>query len=359
MTQAVTATSDRLGAFHRLLQRLAGRTPDELITTSRRWLAEGEYLEIVQAIVFVALAGRVDMTDEDVALLTATLVEAGEDTAALDDIERTDVDPPPLYGLAPVSPDDLAAHGDAVPYCIDLTMPYDGPGAADDLDRAAIAAVAAQHDGGAMVTALWRAWRFPAIAASWPPPRRIYLVQGGEEALLAARTQEALEVAGETDPQVEAFHDPDELPAFQRTALGFSTLLWTAAPPAPLAVAPLYDTLGLEEQPGFAPDHPLLDGEERDRVLSYLTGSTALLITAAVGPDVMDPAAGDVVPSGFFTDGRWIWTEAVGYYLRVHGLAPDPELLATIRANEYLPPQVDAVVLHRALSLLYAPMAAG
>ncbi|MCM4083464.1 hypothetical protein [Paractinoplanes hotanensis] len=359
MTQAVTASSDRLGAFHRLLLRLAGRTPDELITTCRRWLAEGEDLEIAQAVVFAALVSRVEMTDDDVALLTATLVEAGEDTAGLDDIERTDTDPPPPYGLAPVSPADLAEHGDAVPYCIDLTAPYDGPGAADEFDRAAIAVMAAQHDNGVAVAALWRAWRFPSAAASWPPPRRMYLVQGAEEAQLAARTQAALEAVGETDPQVEAFLDPEELPAFQRTALGFSTLLWTAAPPAPLTVARVYDTVYPESGPLFAPDHPLLEGAERDRVLSYLSGSTPLLITAARSPDVVNPAAGDVVPAGFFTDGRWIWTEAVGYYLDVHGLAPDPGLLAAIRAADHQPPQVDAVVLHRALSILYAPVTAG
>ncbi|MEV4757860.1 hypothetical protein AB0J86_22470 [Micromonospora sp. NPDC049559] len=360
MTQAVEASSKQLAAFHRLLLRLSGRLPDELITSSRRWLAEGEFVEIAQAVLFAALANRVELTEDDVALLSGVLAEAGEDTEPLADIERVDGEPLPPYGVAPVSPDELAEHGDAVPYCIDLTVPYDGPGAADEIDRAAVAALAARPDDRAGATALWRAWRFPSIDAPWPPPRRIYLVQGGDEAglpALASRTQDALEAAGEADPQVEAFLDPDDLPTYQRTALGFSTLLWAAAPPVTPLVARVYDTLDPEAGPGFAADHPRIDGEDRDRVLSYLTGSTPLLITPTRSPDVVDADAGEVVPTGFFTDGRWIWTDAVAYYLRVYGLAPDPDLLDAIRSNDHLPPEVDAVALHRALSALYAPVA--
>ncbi len=359
MSSAVATSVDQLGAFHGLLLRMSGRLPDELITACRRWLAQGEFVEIAQGILFAALAGQVTMTDPDVALLAGTLAEAGEDTEALADIQRAVTEPLPMYGLAPVSPDELAEHGDAVPYSIDLTMAYDGPGALDEIDRAAIAAVAAQSHDAVAVTALWRAWRFPAIDTRWPPPRRVYLVQGGEPTVLpalAARVQEALELAGETDPQVEAFLEPDDLPAYQRTALGFSTLLWTAAPPVVPRVARVYDTFDLEHGPGFAPDHPRLDDEERERVLDYLAQGAPLLIAPTRDPDVVDPAAGAVVPTGFFTDGHWIWTDAAAYYLRVHGLAPDPDLLAAIRGNDYESPDVDVVALHRALATLYAPV---
>ncbi|RKR86733.1 hypothetical protein BDK92_0998 [Micromonospora pisi] len=359
MTQAVDASSDQLAAFHQLLLRMSGRLPDELIAACRRWLAEGEFVEIAQAVVFAVLAGRVPMTDTDALLLADTLTDAGEDSDALAEIERAVVDPQPLYGLAPVSPQELADHGDTVPYSIDLTVPYDGPGAADETDRAAVAAVRAQRDEGAPLRALWRAWRFPAIDTQWPPPRRIYLLQADNEAVLPARAaalQHALELAGESDPQVEAFCDADELPAYQRTALGFSTLLWTAAPAVAPLVARVYDTFDPERGPGFDSAHPLLEGEERDRVLSYLAEGVPLLITPSRSQDVVDPAAGEVVPTGFFTDGRWIWTEAVAYYLRVHRLAPDPDMLDAIRAHDYLPPDVDTVGLHRALSTLYAPL---
>ncbi|MFI6785126.1 hypothetical protein [Micromonospora sp. NPDC050276] len=357
MTTAVGAPSGQSAAFHQLLLRMSGRLPDELITAARRWLSEGEFVDIAQAVVFAALAGRLAMTEADAVLLSDTLAEAGEDTEALAEVERVATDPLPPFGLAPVSPQELAEHGDAVPYSIDLTVPYDGPGAADGTDQVAVTSVAAQLGDGVAATALWRAWRFPAMDTQWPPPRRIYLLQGADEAALpalAARTQDALERAGETDPQVEAFLSPDDLPAYQRTALGFSALLWTAAPPLVPVVARVYDTFDPQRGPGFAPDHPRLDGEERDRVLGYLAEGTPLLITSTHSPDVVDADAGEVVPAGFFTDGRWIWTDAAAYYLRTYGLAPDPDLLDAIRANHYLAPEVDAVAVHRALSVLYA-----
>ncbi|WP_157562767.1 hypothetical protein [Micromonospora chokoriensis] len=362
MTQVVEASTDQVAAFHALLLRMSGRLPDELTTAARRWLAEGEFVEIAQAVLFSALAARLPMTEGDLSLLSATLVEAGEDTEALADIERTDDDPLPPYGVAPVSPDELDEHGSAVPYSIDLTVPYDGPGAADDVDRAAVAAAEAQRNDGVAVAALWRAWRFPAIDAQWPPPRRIYLLQSDDEAAvpaLAVHLQDALEAVGETDPQVEVFVDPDELPAYQRNTLGFSTLLWTATPPIRPLVARVYDMFDAESGPGFASDHPRLDGDERDQILEYLADGTPLLITPTLSPDVVDPAAGEVVPTGFFTDGRWIWADAAVYYLRTYGLAPDPDLVEAIRASHYLPPEVDAVALHRALSVLYAPVDEG
>jgi hypothetical protein len=362
MTQAVEAPSDQVAAFHQLLLRMAGRLPDELIAEARRWLAGGELVEIAQAVVFAALAGRIVVTELDAALLADTLTAAGEDADALADIERSEADPQPLYGLAPVSPEELAEYGDEVPYSIDLTGPYDGPGGADEIDAAAVAVLAAQLADDAPVApaaALWRTWRFPAIDTQWPPPRRMYLVQAeGEAALpgLAAQLQDALDAAGETNPQVEAFLDPDELPAYQRTALGFSALLWTAAPAAPPLIARVFDTFGPDSGPGFDPAHPRLDEDERDRVSSYLDEGVPLLITPSLTPDVVDPARGDVVPTAFRTDGRWIWTDAVAYYLREHRLAPDPDLLDEIRANDYLPPEVSAVALHRALAVLYAPV---
>ncbi|MEU4556219.1 hypothetical protein [Micromonospora violae] len=359
MTQVVEASIDEVAAFHALLLRMSGRLPDELTTAARRWLAEGEFVEIAQAVLFAALASRLPMTEGDLSLLSATLVAAGEDTEALADIERTDDDPLPPYGVAPVSPDELAEHGAAVPYSIDLTVPYDGPGAADDVDRAAIDAVEAQRTEGAAVIALWRAWRFPAIDAQWPPPRRIYLLQSDDEAAvpaMAVHVQDALEAVGETDPQVEVFVDPDELPAYQRNTLGFSTLLWTADPPVTPLVARVYDTFDPEDGPAFAPDHPRLEGDERDQILEYLADGAPLLITPTRSRDVVDPAAGEVVPTGFFTDGHWIWTDAAAYYLRTYGLAPDPDLLDAIRTNHYVAPEVDVVALHRALSTLYAPV---
>ncbi|MFC3499547.1 hypothetical protein ACFOOK_00840 [Micromonospora krabiensis] len=352
-TQAGEVPQEQLTvAFHHLLLRLAGRVPDELVAESRRWLAAGQFVEIAQAVVFAALAGRVEVTPADAGLLADVLTAAGEDTDALGELERSEVESQPRFGVAPVSPEVLAEAGDAVPYSLDLTVPYDGPGGLDVVDAAAVAAMPSL----ATAVALWRSWRFPAMGAQWPPPRRIYLVAGTDETRLpglAAALQDTLEAVGETNPQVEVFVDPDGLPAYQRTMLGFSALLWAATPNAAPTLARVYDTVAPDGGPGFAPDRPRLADDEADQVARYLDDGVPLVITPELTPDVLDPAQEPVVPSAFRTDGRWIWSDAVGYYVRAYGLAPDAGLLDAIRGNAYVLPDVDAVAFHRALSVLY------
>ncbi|RKR86854.1 hypothetical protein BDK92_1122 [Micromonospora pisi] len=356
MTQAVDGSTDELAAFHQLLLRMSGRLPDELIAACRRWLVEGEFVETAQAVVFAALAGRIVVAEAEAVLLSDVLRAAGEDVEALAELERSDADPHPLYGVAPVSPEVLAEHGSAVPYVIDLTVPYAGPGGLDEVDAAAVAAMASLVDG-APVRALWRVWRFPPMGTQQPPARRVYLLQADDEASLpglAAGLQDVLVVAGETHPQVEAFVDPAALPAYQRTALGFAALLWTATPAVAPLVARVFDTFEPGAGPSFDSAHPRLDQVDRDRVAGYLDAGAPLLITSDLAPDVLDPARPEVVPTAFRTDGRWVWTDAVSYYLRGYGMAPDADLLDAIRAHDYLAPEVDAVALHRALSVLYA-----
>ncbi|MFI6763599.1 hypothetical protein ACIBF5_31195 [Micromonospora sp. NPDC050417] len=356
MSQVAEGRQDQIAAVHQLLLRMAGRLPDELIVEARHWLVEGEFVGIAQAVVFAALAARIAVTEAEAALLSDVLRAAGEDVEALADLERSDADPQPLYGVAPVSPEVLEEHGPAVPYSLDLTVPYDGPGGPDEIDAAAVAAMAALA-ARAPVRALWRVWRFPAMGTEWPPSRRVYLLQADDEVSLpglAAGLQNALAAAGETHPQVEAFLDPDALPAYQRTSLGFSALLWTATPAVVPLVAQVFDTFDPGSEPGFDSTHPRLDEAEQDRVADYLDRGVPLLIAPDLAPDVLDPERPEVVPAVIRTDGRWIWIDAASYYLRGYGLAPDPDLLDEIRANDYLPPEVDAVALHRALSVLYA-----
>jgi hypothetical protein len=205
---------------------------------------------------------------------------------------------------------------------------------------------------------LWRAWRCPAMPTPWPPPKRLYLVQtaSAEEPLpmLTARLQRSLVQAGEFAPQVEVFVDPGDLPPYQRTALGCSALLWTAQATPPIQIAKLFDSVDEVGGPGFAASRPTLADPERAEVLAYLETASPLLTTTALMDDVIDESHRGVVPMSFRTDGLWVWTEAVAYYLRQYGLAPDSQLLHHIRARHYEIPPVGAVAQHRALAALQA-----
>ncbi|TVT44742.1 ferredoxin [Amycolatopsis rhizosphaerae] len=82
---------------------------------------------------------------------------------------------------------------------------------------------------------------------------------------------------------------------------------------------------------------PLVPGEV-ERVLAYLDAAPVILASRSRGPDAFAPDREDAVPMNFRTDGSWAWPGAVAYYLREHGVAPDPDLLAHIRSRRFTAP---------------------
>ncbi|GIE32555.1 hypothetical protein Ait01nite_056000 [Actinoplanes italicus] len=84
----------------------------------------------------------------------------------------------------------------------------------------------------------------------------------------------------------------------------------------------------------FEETHPVLASPaELQLAIDHLSGGRVLLRTAARERDVYAPDGPPVVPLGYRTDGRWVWSEATAYYLATYGLNPDPSLLAHIRAR--------------------------
>ncbi|MGW0504394.1 hypothetical protein [Micromonospora sp. NPDC003241] len=325
-------------ALHHLLLRLDGNFPDDLVSEARTWLAEGLVRDVAEAVVFTALTGDAPLSAADLVVLSETLSSAGADTAALAEVRRTDGPPLPAYALAPAGPEALAEQ--RLPAILDLTAGHTGPGAPDPIDIAVLAAMPALAD----VEALWRSWRYPPDGT---PPRRVYLVHrpDGTLATAAARLQAVLREAGETAPLVQVFDDVTTLPAHHRTALDCAALLWTPRPHAPVRFA---------ESPGFAPDRPRLDGPDRDRVLTRLAYGVPLLTTATLLDDALDRTRTGTVPTDLRTDGEWIWSEQITYYLDRHRLAPGPTFLAHLRACGPHPPEVGPAVLHRARAALWA-----
>ncbi|KOV81027.1 hypothetical protein ADL03_30540 [Nocardia sp. NRRL S-836] len=118
-------------------------------------------------------------------------------------------------------------------------------------------------------------------------------------------------------------------------------------------MARVFDVVDRETGPGFAPEHPLVgDRDEWQALLDYLESGTPVLVTPTLLDDVVDPARTAVVPAGFRTDGTWVWTDTVAYYLRYHGLAPEERLLAHLREQDRTAAPVDADTTRRALGFV-------
>lgn len=79
-----------------------------------------------------------------------------------------------------------------------------------------------------------------------------------------------------------------------------------------------------------------LSPEEASRVATYLEAGAVVAHTTIRGVDVLADDA-PVVPLTARTDGEFLWTGPVTYYVRTYGVAPDAEFLAHVRARDYAP----------------------
>ena len=140
------------------------------------------------------------------------------------------------------------------------------------------------------------------------------------------------------------------VPAWLRDRAGLT-------PPVPegeVRTPRIYDGLDASGKP-LIRRQPLVPGEA-ERVLAYLDGAPVILASRSNGPDAFAPDRTDVVPMNFRTDGAWAWPGAVAYYLREHGVPPDPELVAHIRARRFTAP---AEVSEAATDLALAAITGG
>lgn len=97
---------------------------------------------------------------------------------------------------------------------------------------------------------------------------------------------------------------------------------------------------------------PMVPESERDAVVRYLEQAPVVLAARGFDDDLLDPARPRRVPLTYRTDGTWVWSGAVGYYLRVHGVPPEPELVAHIRSGGFRVPEVSDEVRSAAVAAI-------
>lgn len=86
----------------------------------------------------------------------------------------------------------------------------------------------------------------------------------------------------------------------------------------------------------------LVSVDEIMRIVGYLKAAPTILFGRGLDTDAWSPGDPPAVPRTFSTDGAWIWSGAVTYYLQKYGMPPEPDLLDHIRAQGYTPPEVGA-----------------
>lgn len=117
--------------------------------------------------------------------------------------------------------------------------------------------------------------------------------------------------------------------------------------------ARLFDGEGADGRPHVS--RPPVDAGERDRLLAYLQKAPIVLAARGFDSDRLEPGGRRDVPMTFHTDGAWVWPGAVGYYLREHDVAPEPDLVDHVRRMEFRLPEVDERARAAALSVVTGP----
>lgn len=85
-----------------------------------------------------------------------------------------------------------------------------------------------------------------------------------------------------------------------------------------------------------------------DKVLVYLKAGNIVFVSMEFDEDQRDLDRKKDVPIGFRTDGEWMWSMELEYYLEKYSLPIDPRLLAHIRSNNFTCPQVEGDIVNQA-----------
>lgn len=127
-------------------------------------------------------------------------------------------------------------------------------------------------------------------------------------------------------------------------------------PPTPVfRTVRVFDGAGPGGRPSV--NRPPVPEAEVAPLLTYLSNAPVAVAGRGFDADVLHPDSPQVVPSGFQTDGVWIWPVGVSYYLRKYGVPPEPELVERARAAGFSLPEVSEESRLAAAANLGAPAA--
>ncbi|MEU1603556.1 hypothetical protein [Micromonospora matsumotoense] len=238
---------DLFAAVHRMLLRLAGRLPDEVVTHLRKFLGNGDLRYLPDAVSVATVQYAVPLSAADRELLAHVLLALdapGGEPQLYDEVPVSEEVPPVgAFRFLPARAAVVERAGGWLPNPLDLTGgdPEDLtalPARLSDLADLAYELTdriddrlmdnVSRHPG---VRGIWRAWRLAVGGSS--AEQRVCLVElspGMRAWDITYDAQCALAEKGEEAPQVETFWAGEPLPPYQRAALAGAALLWTPSP---------------------------------------------------------------------------------------------------------------------------------
>lgn len=112
--------------------------------------------------------------------------------------------------------------------------------------------------------------------------------------------------------------------------------------PGALRLARVFDLYAPDGRPAIGAAHERIAlPEERAALLACLRDAPPAVLLPDEA-DRVDPVRGRVVPAAFRTDGTWVWSDQIAYYLHQYGYAPEPELRRHFATRGDRQPQVSA-----------------
>ncbi|MEL6892607.1 MAG: hypothetical protein AAFP84_13485 [Actinomycetota bacterium] len=320
------------GALIRLTLHISGRADDGFVRSLRSEATGGDVGLAGRSLAWAVLDGRV-VLPIDAALLLGMVLDATDPRPGLSD------------ALLAVSSDTAIDGSPSFRFeSLDVAAPT----------VASAIGVAAATDG---VLAVWQVQRVPALDVSWPRPVVVCAVEVADDAdsvAIGAAFDGALAESGAVEPMIEVFVTGSETPPTLQAAVAAAPPIWAVAGVDDPQVAPVFDEV-VDGVGRFAGDHPLVEQRSRAGLAEALDAGHPLVDGPATLPDVVDPAAGPVVPTTLRTDGTWIWSDAARYYLVEHGLAPHGPLVEHLRTRGHAPDRLSMFTLQRAADLVVGP----
>lgn len=119
-----------------------------------------------------------------------------------------------------------------------------------------------------------------------------------------------------------------------------------------MRIARLWSVVDADGNPDVEQGMTHIDESERSAFSAYLDSAELVIASPMTVKDQINPASGSGIPVMWFTDGEWIWSAQLSYYLDKYGLIFETDLLDHIRSAGFRPAPVAEELLAEAFQAL-------